>query len=72
MADFSRLPVKIELILLVFKDISSKPTGYYGRRRVVLNLNLNVTVLITKNWLSGKGKVNNLFMSNSDWIGRDL
>ena len=37
-----------------------------------LNLNLNVTVLITKNCLSGTGKVSGLFMSNSDWIGRDL
>ena len=37
-----------------------------------LNLNLNVTALITKNCLSGTGKVSSLFMSNSDWIGRDL
>ena len=32
----------------------------------VLNLNLNVTALITKNWLSGTGKVNSQFISNSD------
>ena len=32
---------------------------------------MNVTVLITKNWLSGTGKVSSLFMSNSDWIGQD-
>ena len=44
----------------------------YECMHVCMYLNLNVTALITKNWLSGTGKVSGLFISNSDWIGEDL